>query len=54
MKYQIQTILYKPSFKNHYWAKKGDEPAKRISKAKWFELYDLPGTEVLPPLTVEE
>lgn len=33
--------------------KDGDQKAKRISKSKWFQVYDLPRCEieVLPPLT---
>jgi len=50
---QIQTILHKPSFKNEYWKKIGNEPAKKISVAAWFKLYDLPETKVLAPLTIE-
>jgi len=51
---QIQTILHKPSFKNEYWKKIGNEPAKKISVAAWFKLYDLPETKVLAPLTIEK
>jgi len=50
---QIQTIHYIPEHKTHYWMKDGDQKAKRISKSKWFQVYDLPRCEieVLPPLT---
>jgi len=34
--------------------KDGDEPAKRISKDKWFQLYDTGNVEVLAPLTKEK
>ena len=54
---KIQTIMHQGKglrFKNYYWMKKDDElPAKKIRKDKWFELYYLPDTEVLAPLTKE-
>jgi hypothetical protein len=34
--------------------KDGKNPAKKISKKKWFELYDLPDTKILAPITINK
>lgn len=41
-----------PSKESYMQVKKGGE-AKKISKSKWFDLYEN-GIDVLPPLTVEK
>ena len=53
---KIQVIMFENKglgHKTHYWMKEDELPAKRISKDKWFKLYDLPDTKVLGPLTKE-
>ena len=47
----LQTILYTPSHKTHYWKKEGNQKAKKISKKEWLELHDLGHSEVLAPIT---
>lgn len=46
---RIQTILYKPSFRQEYWKQEKGKSTK-ISKSMWMSLYDH-NAEVLPPLT---
>lgn len=58
MKILIQSVLViSKKYRQTYWQKIGDNPANRISKAKFFELYDKVGdgnVEMLPPITKEE
>ena len=50
---KIQTVLIKPEHKQSYYMKNYDtNKVSRISRDKWFRLYDQ-GAEVLPPITKE-
>jgi hypothetical protein len=42
-----------PECVNNYWMKDKNKNPKKISKKKWFDLYNTSDVEVLPPLTKE-
>jgi uncharacterized protein YxjI len=53
---KIQTILQTNKgnlYKTEYWMQEDDKTPKRISKSKWFKLYDQ-NAIVLPPVTREQ
>ena len=50
----IQSILDTSNYKTKYYMKQGDNKSKKISKKKWFELYDKIGIDnikILAPLS---
>jgi hypothetical protein len=50
---RIQTVLHEPSFIQEFWMQKGHANPVKISKQKWFKLYDA-NAEILNPITKKD